>query len=44
MTIFVYKGLDQKLETGNQKYPRLSFVQYLETGASTGYQIWHEFL
>ena len=29
MTIFFYKGL-----TGNQKYPYLSFAQYLETGVS----------
>ena len=31
MTIFFYKGL-----TGNQKYPYLSFAQYLETGVSLG--------
>ena len=28
-SIFVYKGL-----TGNYKYPRLGFAQYLETGVS----------
>ena len=29
---FTFKGIDQK--SGNRKYPRLSFAQYLETGAS----------
>ena len=32
ITIFVSKGFDQKSRNG--KDPRLSFVQYLETGAS----------
>ena len=32
MKIFVYKEFDQK--SGNEKWPRLSFVQYLETDAS----------
>ena len=35
-------GIDQK--SGNQKYSLLTLVQYLETGASKGYQIWHEYL
>ena len=39
MTIFVYKGFDQK--SGNQKYPRVSLIQYLETGVSQRYQIWY---
>ena len=34
---FFSQGTDQK--SGNRKYPRLSFVQYLETGASKEYQI-----
>ena len=34
--------MDQKSE--NQKYPRLSFAQYLETRASKEYQIWDECL
>ena len=33
--IFVYKGFDQKF--GNWRYPHVSFVKYLETGASQGY-------
>ena len=37
-----YEGFDQKSK--NQKYPHLSLIQYLETGASNGYQIWHEHL
>ena len=38
---FLY-GVDQK--SGNQKYPYLSFAQYLETRVSKEYQIWHESL
>ena len=34
MTISFYKGL-----TRNRKYPRLSFSQYLQTGAIKEYQI-----
>ena len=41
MAIFL-EGIGQKSE--NQKYPRLRFAQYLETGASYGYQIWHKCL
>ena len=37
---FFLSGIDQK--SGNRKYPRLSFAQYLETGASKEYQMWHE--
>ena len=37
MTIFFSDGIDQK--SGNRKYPRLSFAQYLETGASKEDQI-----
>ena len=40
MTISLYIDIDQK--SGNQKCSRLSFAQYLETGASKEYQIWHE--
>ena len=29
--------IDQK--SGNRKYPRQSFAQYLETGSSYGYQM-----
>ena len=29
-------------KSGNRKYPRLSFVQYLQTGASQRYKTWHE--
>ena len=36
ITISFYEGF------GNWKYPRLSFAQYLETGASKEYQIWCE--
>ena len=37
MTIFLYKGLTRN--------PIIrSFAQYLETGASYGYQTWHEYL
>ena len=32
-------GIDHK--SRNRKYPCLSFAQYLETGASWLYQIWH---
>ena len=32
MIIFVYKEFDQK--SGNRKYPRLNFAQYLETETS----------
>ena len=39
MTIFVYKGFDQK--SRNWKYVLLIFAQYLETGARQQYQIWH---
>ena len=39
---FLLSGIDQKSK--NRKYPHLSFAQYLETGASYGYQIWHECL
>ena len=39
MTISLHE-IDQK--SGNTKYPRLSFAQYLETGASKECQIWHE--
>ena len=42
LTIFFFKEFDQKFEI--QKYPRLSFSQYLEAGASWEYQIWHECL
>ena len=42
MKIFVYKKFDQN--SGNWKYPRLNFVQYLETGVELGYQILHECL
>ena len=34
------QGIDQKSE--NLKYPRQSFAQVLETGASKEYQIWQE--
>ena len=37
MTIFFYKGLTRNTEIRNT---RLSFAQYLETGASYEYQIW----
>ena len=33
---FLLEGIDQK--SRNQKYPCLSFAQYLETGVSYGYQ------
>ena len=39
---FLLQGIDQK--SGNRKYPRLSFAQYLETETSYGYQIWHKCL
>ena len=42
LLVFVYKGYEQKF--GNWKYPLLSFDQYLKTGASYEYQIWHECL
>ena len=31
-------------KSGNRKYHRLSFAQCLETGVSSGYQIWYECL
>ena len=37
MTTFVCKRIDQK--SGSQKYSRLRFAQYLETGARKGNQI-----
>ena len=43
MTIFFYKGLTRQ-KSGNQKYPRLSFAQYLKTGTIYRYQIWHKCL
>ena len=43
-TIFFYKGSEIEQKSGNRKYPRLSFAQDLETGASYGYQILHEWL
>ena len=39
MTIFFYKGLIR-----NPEIPPSEFSQYLETGASYGYQIWQMFL
>ena len=37
---FPLEGIDQK--SRNWKYPRLSFAQYLATGASYGDHNWHE--
>ena len=42
MTIFFYKEFTRNPE--NRKYPRLSFAQYLETGAKYGYRTLHECL
>ena len=42
MTVFVFKGFVQKWE--NQKYSNHNFNQYLETGVSQVYQIWHDCL
>ena len=39
---YITLRIDQK--SGNQKYPRLSFAQYLETGVRYRYQIWHKWL
>ena len=40
MTIFFDKGLTRNPEIGNT--PILSVAQYLETGSSCEYEIWHE--
>ena len=37
---FFLEGIDQK--SSNRKYPCLRFAQYLKTGASKEYQIWHK--
>ena len=37
---FFLQEIDQN--SGNRKYPRRRFSQYLETGTSKKYEIWHE--
>ena len=39
LALELWQGIDKK--SGNRKYPRLSFVQYLKTGTSYEYQIWY---
>ena len=40
----VLEKVNPSQKSGNRKYPHLSFAQYLETGASKGYQIWQKYL